>query len=148
MKNATKFLQANNAALKDKQKLSAPEVKTFLQIVDSNNSHINRLIFFRIMKSANKILQANNAVVKTKQESSASEPKTFIQTVDSGKVLEIDKTIVQDLLHNQKAKDKLLRSIQATSSDPMEREKITKEKKIVKNLFKSLKIMLETTWSW
>ena len=97
------------------------------------------------MKSATKFLQANKAVLKEKQKQPAPEVKTFLQTEDSNRILEVDKKFMQDLLNSQKSKDKQLKASKAASTDPEEIEKINRERKIIKNLFRSLKTRMETT---
>ena len=84
------------------------------------------------MKNATKFLQANKAVLKDKQKQPAPEVKTFLQTEDSNRILEVDKNVMQDLLNNQKSKDKQLKACKAASMDPKEIEIINKERKIIK----------------
>ena len=72
MKNATKFLQANNAALKDKQNSPAPEVKTFLQTVDSNRIlEVDKNVLHDLLQSKkfkDKLLKANKAATTNPEE--------------------------------------------------------------------------------
>ena len=72
MKNAIKFLQTNNAALKNKQKPSAPEVKTFLQTVDSSRIlEVDKNVLHDLLqsqKSKDKLLKANKAATTNPEE--------------------------------------------------------------------------------
>ena len=63
------------------------------------------------MKQALKFLQNNNVNMKEVQIKLQEEPKSFLQTSENGKVIEVHKSVITDLVLNQKEQVRKLKKL-------------------------------------
>ena len=85
------------------------------------------------MKQALKFLQKNNVNVKEVQKKSQEEPKSFLQTMENGKAIEVHKSVITDLVMNQKEQVRKLKKIKGTLTDPQDIARVEQDKILVKN---------------